>query len=214
MNRFTGRLLLIVAASALLFAIVPVIAIGASGDFEDVSDSNVFRSDIEWLATVGVTKGCNPPANTKYCPGNPVTREQMAAFMHRLAEGVVDAQTVEGMTAAELKGQKGDPGPQGEKGDPGVASYYTVEAYTAASTVGYYTGDAWCEPGDIATGGGVQLQANSPDFSLMESMPTHSGSELPAGWTPTGWRGEVWLGINLGGGFWTFRTWVVCADMS
>jgi hypothetical protein len=41
-----------------------------------------------------VTKGCNPPANDKYCPGTTVTREQMAAFMRRLAVNkVVDAKT-------------------------------------------------------------------------------------------------------------------------
>jgi hypothetical protein len=35
------------------------------------------------LGTAGVTKGCNPPANTKFCPKDPVTREQMAAFLKR-----------------------------------------------------------------------------------------------------------------------------------
>jgi hypothetical protein len=30
-----------------------------------------------------VTKGCSPPANTKFCPNNHVTRGQMAAFLHR-----------------------------------------------------------------------------------------------------------------------------------
>ncbi|MGB9357303.1 MAG: hypothetical protein WCC01_01995, partial [Acidimicrobiia bacterium] len=40
------------------------------------------------------TAGCNPPANDRYCPGNNVTREQMSAFMHRLAVNqVVDAAT-------------------------------------------------------------------------------------------------------------------------
>ncbi len=57
----------------------------ASHTFDDVADSNVFHSDIDWLAANGVTKGCNPPHNTKFCPSNPVTREQMAAFMHRLS---------------------------------------------------------------------------------------------------------------------------------
>lgn len=39
--------------------------------------------------TSGVTKGCNPPENTEFCPDDFVTREQMSAFMHRLdTEGV------------------------------------------------------------------------------------------------------------------------------
>jgi hypothetical protein len=43
----------------------------------------VFERDIDRLATAGVTKGCNPPKNDRFCPNDPVTRAQMAAFLHR-----------------------------------------------------------------------------------------------------------------------------------
>ena len=66
----------------------------ATSQFEDVPDSNVFGADINWLADAGVTRGCNPPANTRFCPGSNVTREQMAAFMHRLSGG--DSRTLDG----------------------------------------------------------------------------------------------------------------------
>jgi hypothetical protein len=56
----------------------------ASHQFNDVPNSNIFHADIDWLADNGVTLGCNPPANTRFCPKDEVTREQMAAFMHRL----------------------------------------------------------------------------------------------------------------------------------
>lgn len=56
--------------------------------FSDVGDS-IFAADITRLATVGITKGCNPPANTKFCPTNSVTRGQMAAFLHRASAIVV-----------------------------------------------------------------------------------------------------------------------------
>ena len=46
-------------------------------------DNDIFESDIERLAAAGVTKGCNPPANDKYCPDDAVTRGQMAAFLSR-----------------------------------------------------------------------------------------------------------------------------------
>jgi hypothetical protein len=46
-------------------------------------DGSVFQTDIEVLATAGVTRGCNPPANDRFCPDDDVTREQMAAFLHR-----------------------------------------------------------------------------------------------------------------------------------
>lgn len=93
MNRFSGRLLLIVAALVLLLALIPAVASGA-GDFVDVPDGHTFKADIEWLADAGVTKGCNPPANDRFCPGDPVTRGQMAAFMYRLSGG--DDRTIDG----------------------------------------------------------------------------------------------------------------------
>lgn len=51
-------------------------------DFVD-DNGSVFEADIERLAAAGVTKGCNPPANDRFCPNDPVTRAQMAAFLHR-----------------------------------------------------------------------------------------------------------------------------------
>ncbi len=53
-----------------------------SNGFTDVGDS-VFAGDISWLASVGVTAGCNPPANDRFCPDRAVTRGQMAAFLRR-----------------------------------------------------------------------------------------------------------------------------------
>jgi hypothetical protein len=82
--------------------LVPV-AVGAAHQFKDVPDSNTFHDDIAWLADQDITKGCNPPTNDMFCPADNVTREQMAAFMKRLATGqAVDAGTLEGNTAGEL----------------------------------------------------------------------------------------------------------------
>ncbi len=55
---------------------------GPAASFAD-DDGSVFEADIEWLAAVGVTRGCNPPLNSLFCPEDPVTRAQMAAFLHR-----------------------------------------------------------------------------------------------------------------------------------
>lgn len=55
-------------------------------DFVDVSADSTFYADIAKLATVGITKGCNPPDNDRYCPQDTVTREQMAAFLVRSLE--------------------------------------------------------------------------------------------------------------------------------
>ncbi len=52
------------------------------GTFTD-DDSNVHEGNIEAIAAEGITRGCNPPVNTRYCPGGSVTRGQMAAFIRR-----------------------------------------------------------------------------------------------------------------------------------
>ena len=46
-------------------------------------DASIFEPDIDALAAAGVTLGCNPPANDRYCPDQFVTRAQMAAFLVR-----------------------------------------------------------------------------------------------------------------------------------
>ena len=48
----------------------------------DIAGSG-FITNILWLAEAGITKGCNPPTNDNFCPDDPVTRAQMAAFLHR-----------------------------------------------------------------------------------------------------------------------------------
>jgi len=44
---------------------------------------SIFQSDINRLRVAGVTRGCNPPSNDRYCPDDFVTRGQMAAFLRR-----------------------------------------------------------------------------------------------------------------------------------
>jgi hypothetical protein len=46
-------------------------------------DDSVFEADIETIAAAGITLGCNPPTNNRYCPDDTVTRGQMAAFLTR-----------------------------------------------------------------------------------------------------------------------------------
>ncbi len=53
-----------------------------SGSFAD-DDGSVHEADIEAVAAQGITRGCNPPDNDRFCPDEPVTRGQMAAFLRR-----------------------------------------------------------------------------------------------------------------------------------
>ncbi len=66
------------------------------GRFVDTAGS-VFQSDIERLASAGVTKGCNPPDNDRFCPDQPVTRAQMASFLVR-AEGLTPITVPDGVS--------------------------------------------------------------------------------------------------------------------
>lgn len=66
----------ILIALALLLQTVP------GGAFTD-DNGSVHEGNIEAIALAGITRGCNPPANDRYCPDEPVSRGEMAAFLNR-----------------------------------------------------------------------------------------------------------------------------------
>lgn len=51
-----------------------------AGDTFVDDDHSSHERDIERIAAVGITRGCSP---VRYCPDDGVTREQLAAFLHR-----------------------------------------------------------------------------------------------------------------------------------
>jgi hypothetical protein len=55
---------------------------GGGNLFTD-DDGHLFESSIDRLGAAGITAGCNPPANDRFCPDDYVTRGQMAAFLRR-----------------------------------------------------------------------------------------------------------------------------------
>ena len=55
----------------------------ASTDHFEDDDGHLFEADINAIAGAGVTKGCNPPANDRYCPDAVVARGEMASFLAR-----------------------------------------------------------------------------------------------------------------------------------
>jgi hypothetical protein len=63
----------------------------ASADDAFVDDeTSTFEGDINAIAAIGITLGCNPPANDEFCPDDTTTRAQWASFMVRalgLTEG-------------------------------------------------------------------------------------------------------------------------------
>ena len=46
-------------------------------------NGSIFEDSIDKLATAGVTLGCTPPPNARFCPNDFVTRAEMAAFLTR-----------------------------------------------------------------------------------------------------------------------------------
>jgi hypothetical protein len=55
----------------------------ASQDYFVDDSASQFENAINRIAEAQITVGCNPPANDRYCPGDRVTRGQMAAFFKR-----------------------------------------------------------------------------------------------------------------------------------
>lgn len=54
-----------------------------NGAFWD-DEGSVHEANIDIIAAEGITFGCNPPANTRYCPTRDITRGEIAAFIRRV----------------------------------------------------------------------------------------------------------------------------------
>ena len=72
-----GLVLAVVAIASVAFAALP-----PGGTFID-DDGHIFEGAIEAIAAEGITSGCNPPANDRFCPNDKVTRGEMAVFLVR-----------------------------------------------------------------------------------------------------------------------------------
>lgn len=75
--------------TAMLADWVPAMLAGTtpdgSGRFVD-DDGSTHEGYIEAIAAEGITLGCNPPDNDRFCPDDPVSRGQMASFLDRARE--------------------------------------------------------------------------------------------------------------------------------
>ena len=64
--------------------IVRMLGLPAAGeDYFVDDDESVFEDDINRLAGAGITRGCDPPANTMYCPERSLNRGEITAFLVR-----------------------------------------------------------------------------------------------------------------------------------
>ncbi|KAA3639349.1 MAG: M23 family peptidase [Armatimonadetes bacterium] len=67
-------------AATRISAPVPGIYEGAFWDDE----GSVHEANIEIIADLGITRGCNPPDNDRFCPERDITRGEIAAFIRRM----------------------------------------------------------------------------------------------------------------------------------
>jgi hypothetical protein len=173
MSRFSTRRALagsVLAAAALVGS--AGVAYAAFG-FDDVNEGDTHAAGIQWLVDNGVTAGCDADS---YCPNQPVTRAQMATFMHRLsghAAGVaasVDAETLGGQPSSAF-----------------VKNATVPTATMALNDDTVENVSVTCAGGAKAIAGGYQVQASqggalSDEWVAAASRPTDAG---------TGWVASV-----------------------
>jgi hypothetical protein len=78
-------IVLVLATAAVMLAVGVPVGL-AIHDFTDVPDASPFHGDIAAVKRAGITAGktCVPPGTPPtYCPAEGITREAMAAFVHR-----------------------------------------------------------------------------------------------------------------------------------
>lgn len=80
--RFAALVAVVVALAAMGATGVAAAPLAPGGTFAD-DDLDVHEGNIEAIASIGITRGCNPPANDRFCPEDPVRRDHMAAFLDR-----------------------------------------------------------------------------------------------------------------------------------
>jgi hypothetical protein len=166
MSRFTTRRAIagsILAAAALVGT--AGVAHAAFG-FDDVNEGDTHADGIEWLVANGITTGCDADS---YCPQQPVTRAQMATFMHRLSGNStvlpsVNAKTLDGL--------------------PGTAYVLRPELVTESVALTNDTFEnvtASCTGPAYAISGGHQVTVSqngaiSDDWVVAASRPTNDNS--------------------------------------
>jgi len=196
----------IAIAAVAAVVMIPTAVIAAGGTFVD-DDTSVFESNIEWLASADVTKGCNADAML-YCPDDNVTRGQMAAFMQRFAQylDAEDGTPAEADNASTLGGFTPT-----EFVSAGVVMRY---GEAAVPDNGNASALATCHAGEVLIGGGGAISLFVSDVPILSSRPADSASPgtAPAdGASVDSWRATAYNPAG-GTGSVDVRAWAVCAS--
>ena len=167
MSRFTTRRAIagsILAAAALVGT--AGVAHAAFG-FDDVEANDTHAAGIQWLVNNGITTGCDADS---YCPQQPVTRAQMATFMHRLAGDDIAAS----VNAKYL---------QGHGADDFVLQPQLVTQDTTVNDDNVENVSVTCPNGTVPLSGGYQIKTSqngavSDDWIVPANRPATDN----AGW--------------------------------
>lgn len=170
--------------------------------FPDVPDASEFCKDIKWMADQGLAYGYS---DGDYRPAAPMSRQAMAAFIHRFAQNLPAGS----QGPAGPAGPAGASGPAGADGADGVSGAYTQKAvadiaYIDAGKTG--TAVSNCTTGKSAIGGGYKVTSGS-DFVVINNQP---GGAYEGGMF-TGWEVKV---KNNGSSQIAVQVAVVCASMN
>lgn len=165
---------------AMLIGVVALPATAQScAGFVDVTASDPFCANVEWLKNRAITLGCTD--TTHYCPGQPVLRLSMAAFMNRLGVALTPVslyqEAAPGAVTVNATGSQycvttpfavtGFPRSVAMTGSFGAvsASGVTIRAVTVYSTDG---GATWTQTGTNA----VRSSAGSNQWAQSSSVGT------------------------------------------
>jgi hypothetical protein len=151
MRGWKGRMLVLVVVGL----VIAVPLAWAAHTFSDVPAANPHHADITVIKNAGITAGCNPPANSLYCPEQAVRRDQMASFLGR---GLGRATEASGATTTAIGGNTGN----------GSSAQVTVAAATisvpgvAGTQFVYVTGTAslFINEGRATACGGISPVCN------------------------------------------------------
>jgi S-layer homology domain len=178
-----GAAALIVGLAILL----PASALAVISPFGDVDGTNPFYTNILNMANSGITSGCG---GGNFCPKDPITREQMAAFLNRAAPRA---------TSKNFSTPLGNT-PGGKAADGGTVASLTVTSLkneylfltTAFFTITY--------PGGVVTlpcENGYRFQVDGSDVGLA-SMYDRVTSAPPASWATTTISGQTMVSVGAG----------------
>ena len=185
MFRVSNQRWLLILAVAVIAIAVPA---SAAERFDDVAATSTHREAIEELVESGITLGCDPG---RYCPQDPVRRDQMASFLTRTGprtvfhEGAASLSSGDGVPASVTIRATGAPGGRGMVSVQGSVSVYAsgnlaacpceVEAFIYRDSDDAQGPSSWTQLPDVANGSG----------RAATSLPVSWAIDVPSGTTET-----------------------------